>query len=102
MLSELISYCHRDAMLICPCKAIPEETAYTHIAQFSKMAPYQQQQAVWVKAANLMEASLDMDKEKSKPFWLSTSGLGIYWVHIRIDTWPKYYNWIDYKIRPRR
>lgn len=96
-----ITSSNRDAMLICPCKQVSEDTTYTHISQFSKMAPLDQQQAVWKKAANLMQTSLEVDVKKSKPFWLSTSGLGIYWVHIRIDTWPKYYNWLDYKIRPR-
>jgi hypothetical protein len=31
------------------------------------------------------------------PVWLSTSGLGIYWLHFRLDTVPKYYTYAPYK-----
>ena len=31
-----------------------------------------------------------------KKLWLSTSGLGVKWVHVRIDSSPKYYNWEPY------
>jgi hypothetical protein len=29
--------------------------------------------------------------------WLSTSGLGVSWLHMRLDSTPKYYNWQPYK-----
>ena len=28
--------------------------------------------------------------------WISTSGLGISWLHLRISRVPKYYHYIDY------
>ena len=35
-----------------------------------------------------MEARID-----SNPLWLSTLGLGVAWVHIRLDRTPKYYQY---------
>jgi hypothetical protein len=29
--------------------------------------------------------------------WVSTSGLGVYWLYIRLDSFPKYYNFQPYK-----
>lgn len=29
--------------------------------------------------------------------WCSTSGLGVYWLHIRLDQYPKYYTYRPYK-----
>ena len=29
--------------------------------------------------------------------WLSTSGLGVYWLHVRLDSRPKYYTYEPYK-----
>lgn len=38
-----------------------------------------------------------MLEKKDVPIWLSTSGLGVYWLHVRLDTRPKYYNHDEYK-----
>ena len=29
--------------------------------------------------------------------WVSTSGLGVYWLHVRLDSYPKYYQHAPYK-----
>ena len=31
------------------------------------------------------------------PRWLSTAGLGVPWLHLRLDTRPKYYQYGPYK-----
>lgn len=31
------------------------------------------------------------------PLWLSTSGLGVPWLHVRLDPWPKYYVHAPYR-----
>lgn len=31
------------------------------------------------------------------PIWLSTSGLGVYWLHMRLDRRPKYYTYEPFK-----
>jgi len=33
-------------------------------------------------------------------FWLSTSGLGIAWLHVRLDERPKYYTHAPYRSPP--
>jgi len=33
----------------------------------------------------------------AQPVWLNTSGLGIYWLHIRLDSSPKYYTHAPYR-----
>jgi hypothetical protein len=33
--------------------------------------------------------------------WLSTSGLGVAWLHIRLDSTPKYYQHQPYTSRDR-
>lgn len=32
-----------------------------------------------------------------RPMWLSTSGLAVYWLHLRIDPRPKYYAHLPYR-----
>ena len=32
-----------------------------------------------------------------RPYWLSTSGLGVYWLHARFDSRPKYYQHTVYR-----
>lgn len=83
-----------DAMLVAPC---PLEgvrtTVYVHIASFMRLAPREQA----VKLLSTMAARVlhQVDKSTGR-LWLSTSGLGISWLHIRLDSRPKYYNWIEY------
>ena len=35
--------------------------------------------------------------EKEKIVWLNTAGLGVIWLHVRMDTRPKYYKTKKYK-----
>ncbi|KAJ1551322.1 hypothetical protein HK096_001270 [Nowakowskiella sp. JEL0078] len=84
-----------DTILVSPSQQSTELTVYTHIASFSRGAPVNQQYAVWERAASILQDSYSNDT--SKPFWLSTSGLSVHWLHIRIDTRPKYYSWEPYK-----
>ncbi|CAG8494643.1 1647_t:CDS:1 [Acaulospora morrowiae] len=87
----------KDAMLIVP---IPQEgdcneiRDYKHISSFSMNAPIEQQQKFWKEVANRLFESLD----KKSPRWLSTNGLGVHYLHVRIDKSPKYYDFLDYRI----
>jgi hypothetical protein len=80
---------------------------------FAHPPPYMAHLAVFVRGANEKQiehyfravgsAVIDvverakMSSDLTKRFWLSTSGLGVSWLHTRIDTFPKYYNWAEYK-----
>jgi hypothetical protein len=33
----------------------------------------------------------------ARPLWLSTSGLGVAWLHVRLDSRPKYYSYAPYR-----
>lgn len=42
-------------------------------------------------------STIQKSEDHHKKYWISTSGLGVSWLHIRIDTYPKYYNYEEYK-----
>ncbi len=81
-----------DAQLIVP-TPISDQTNYPHFAQFVRNAPDLQKNKLWEIV------SLEYQKRlNEKPQWLSTSGLGVYWLHLRIDSRPKYYHFQEYKV----
>lgn len=82
-----------DAALVVPCPIAPA-SAYGHIAAFVREAPEAQQHALWQAVAAALEDRLD-----PQPTWLSTSGLGVPWIHVRLDTVPKYYQYGPYRAR---
>ena len=53
--------------------------------------------AFWQEVGKQMEIRLRQDPGRS--VWLSTSGLGVYWLHMRLDSYPKYYTHDEYKKR---
>jgi len=81
----------RDAELIVPCPIAPHRI-YTHFASFIRNAPEDQKHALFVSLAKVMG-----DNINDKPLWVSTSGLGVYWLHIRLDVRPKYYAYEPYR-----
>ncbi len=80
-----------DAQLISPCP-VDEHPGYAHIGTFIREAPESQIQNLWERTGTEMFESIGQ-----KPRWLSTSGLGVFWLHIRIDSIPKYYQTEEYK-----
>lgn len=81
-----------DAFLVVPAPEIAEIAAYSHIANFVRNAPFAQQQAL------LQCLSAEINRKLSNhKLWVSTSGLGVYWLHIRLDSRPKYYQYSPYK-----
>ena len=36
-----------------------------------------------------------------QPLWLSSAGLGIYWLHLRLDSRPKNYSFQPYRVQPK-
>jgi hypothetical protein len=74
-----------DAYLIVPSPRAAA-TAYPHLAAFARNAPHAQQDALWHAVGLALDARVE-----NRPIWLSTAGLGVAWVHVRLDTSPKYY-----------
>ncbi|WP_179021957.1 DUF6940 family protein [Winogradskyella forsetii] len=81
-----------DAQLIIPSK-ISDENNYTHLAKFIRKAPQHQIIKFWKKVAEDYSKIIDNEKK-----WLSTAGLGVHWLHVRIDSKPKYYRYTEYKL----
>lgn len=81
-----------DAVLIAP-RPLANATCYTHLARFVRTAPMAQVDAFWQTTALAVEKSLS-----DQPMWLSTAGLGVSWLHLRLDSRPKYYRHAEYKI----
>ncbi|NBC04307.1 MAG: hypothetical protein GVY20_11450 [Bacteroidetes bacterium] len=80
-----------DAQLIVPCPR-KEDNCYTHIGSFVREADRDQIDKFWQ-----ITGHETLQEVNSKPKWLSTSGLGVFWLHVRIDTIPKYYQTKEYK-----
>ena len=80
-----------DAHLVVPC---PQSAAddFAHLAIFSRRAPLAQQHYFWQRVG--MAVSNQMGE---RPLWVSTSGLGVYWLHVRLDLRPKYYTFRPYR-----
>ena len=76
-----------DAMLVVP-TALAEDDAYPHLAAFVRNAPAEQVDALWQRTGEAVSERL---ASTDAPMWLSTSGLGVAWVHVRLDSRPKYY-----------
>lgn len=74
-----------DAHLIAPTPEI-ESRYYSHLGSFVRHAPPEQQDAFWQRVGACYAGAID-----ESPRWLSTAGMGVYWLHVRVDTRPKYY-----------
>ena len=81
----------RDAFLVAPCPG--EGTASSaHLASFVRGAPRPSTRALWAAVSDGL-----LDQVDDQKLWLSTSGLGVYWVHVRMDRRPKYYTYRPYR-----
>lgn len=81
----------KDAQLIAPCPRAAA-TVYPHVATFVRQAPLDQRHELFARIGTVVSESLS-----EHPLWLSTSGLGVYWVHVRLDSRPKYYQFPEYR-----
>lgn len=95
--------------------------AYSDLAMFARHGPINQIIAIWQRVAveyqNQWQSSTKINKknknqtlkqkgtledEQQAPavVWLSTCGTGVAWLHIRLDSRPKYYTYTPYKNNP--
>jgi len=79
-----------DARLIAPA---PDDQArnYSHIGVFTDEAPEVLQHSLWQTVGGVTEQKLS-----DNPIWLNTAGGGVPWLHVRLDTRPKYYRHLPY------
>lgn len=84
-----------DALLIAP-RRMSDADCYGHIAAFARAAPARQRHALF---RLLAQKTLEMLETRASRFWISTSGLGVPWVHLRLDSYPKYIQFHPYAER---
>lgn len=80
-----------DATLVVP-TPIASKSVYPHLAQFVRNAPEEQLDQFWQSVGRTYQQKLTEQR-----LWLSTSGLGVYWLHVRLDSRPKYYTHAPYR-----
>lgn len=82
-----------DARLVAPCPLGRRDVAL-HLASFVRQAPADQVDALWIAVGREIAG---WRRAKRGPLWLSTSGLGVPWLHVRLDSRPKYYTHAEYR-----
>ena len=80
-----------DAQMVVPVP-ISEKNNYSHLASFVRNAPIEQKRNFWKVVAHEYSKKINQ-----RPVWLSTAGLGVAWLHVRIDKRPKYYRHQAYR-----
>lgn len=82
----------KDARLVVPTKQT-NQAIYNHLGRFIRLAAQQQIIATFNRIGSTVLEEID----QQKLIWLNTAGLGVIWLHIRMDTRPKYYKTTRYK-----
>ena len=81
----------KDATLVVPSPRGNDDD-YDHLAAFVRGAPKAQVSSLWCVLGRAVESCLS-----AKPLWVSTAGGGVAWLHVRIDSRPKYYSYAEHK-----
>ena len=84
-----------DALLIVPAPLEKNHACYSHFGKFLRAGPAGQIDQFWQVVAMAIQ-----QKVSNKPIWLSTAGMGVSWLHLRLDTRPKYYRHQPYAVIP--
>lgn len=70
-----------------------ELNSYKHLAKFLRADKSAQQHALFQQIGELMMQRIHPEKT----IWLNTAGNGVIWLHIRLDSRPKYYKTQAYR-----
>jgi hypothetical protein len=84
-----------DARLVVPCPRAADR-AYKHVGAFVREAPPAQSDELWRQVGLAM-----FERLGDAPVWLSTAGAGVSWLHVRLDSTPKYYGYAPYREPPQ-
>lgn len=88
----------RDAMLVVPRNPNypnlvgKENNYYSDLKSFLDSAEPAEIESFWITCGEALSERVDDSK-----VWFSTSGLGVFYLHMRLDSRPKYYNYEPYK-----
>jgi len=80
--------------LVVPCPV--GQKNFAHIRKFHENASEFQIEEFWNSVGESVHRRF-FEIERETPIWLSTSGLGVYWLHVRLDSFPKYYSYAPYR-----
>lgn len=90
----------KDATLISP---LPQsginDATYSHLASFIRKAPQEQVTQFWKLSARTLIGELKHKHERINDYagtWFSTNGMGVAWLHLRIDSLPKYFSYVPF------
>ncbi len=87
---------HADADLVIPTQNnTADSTDFYHLRSFLKTASDEQINALWKKVGETLDKCLKSPENPT--LWLSTHGHGVNWLHVRLDTQPKYYHFAAFK-----
>lgn len=81
----------KDARMIVPCELEPLAN-YCHLGSFLRSAPNEQIHDLWKLIGKVAQEEIGQS-----PRWLSTAGAGVPWLHVRLDSTPKYYGYGKYR-----
>ncbi|MGH6889327.1 MAG: DUF6940 family protein [Rhizomicrobium sp.] len=84
-----------DALLVAP-RPMGAAANYAHLAAFLRRGPQAQKHEFLQALGRAVAGEL---RDRSGRIWISTSGLGIAWLHARLDNRPKYYQHQPYRDR---
>lgn len=82
-----------DATLVVPAP-VAGRRGYGPIVDFLAFAPTEQRRQLLRTLSATMTGRL---AERTAPVWVSTAGLGVPWLHVRLDDRPKYYRHEPYR-----
>lgn len=75
-----------DARLVAP------TAGYAHLVAFLREGTSAEVHALWIAVGREVRARF------GRKTWLSTSGLGVSWLHVRLDSRPKYITHMPYRL----
>jgi len=82
----------KDAVLIVPMPECDVDT-YAHMAPFLRNADDDQIQALWMAVGEAVCKHIS----SRRWLWINTAGGGVSWLHVRLDSRPKYYQYGPYR-----
>merc|ERR1712054_496351 len=86
----------RDAVLVTPAPVLKDEQVYAHIANFFRYAPPEQLDKQWLTLGKALKERLTEVGSQTN-VWVCTEGTGVHWLHMRLDSRPKYYHYRAYQ-----
>ena len=73
----------KDALMVVPCPDVDVDTnSFSSLGPFMRDASSEQTQAFWATVGR--EALKHIRSRRENPTYMSTSGLGVYWLHLRL------------------